>query len=365
MIRINSRNAWMVDHAPVARARALIAKEDTGMHEPGTNKNRFAAIGTKKRHWVALILVGAILLFAARAAFGSATQYRWQPELSPTGPMVVLVRLDRQQLYVYRNGVAIGSSRISSGRAGYETPTGIFTILQKDRDHRSNRYDNAPMPHMVRLTWDGVALHGGALPGHPASHGCIRLPPEFAELLFAVTRRGDTVVVADAEVATDALGSGWLAPVTAKGLPQPVPVEPLSAWWDDTQQEPGALSIVVNLLARRVHVLRNGVRIAESTLDVDPGFVFEGSVIYVRLQPVGDAAHAPATPRWASYSMDATVVPSIDELAAALHAPADFTNRVALAITPGTTLVLSTALDRAWDLTPPVTDVLESGAETR
>src|SRR3546814_12301464 len=82
------------------------------------------------------------------------------------------------------NGVLIGISTISSGTAGHETPTGIFTILQKKVDHKSNLYDDAPMPYMQRLTWSGIAMHAGNLPGYPASHGCIRLPLDFAERLY-------------------------------------------------------------------------------------------------------------------------------------------------------------------------------------
>ncbi len=93
-------------------------------------------------------------------------EYLWHPEISPTGPIVLVVSLDEQRAYVYRNGIAIGLTTISSGKAGHETPTGVFTILQKDKDHRSNLY-SAPMPYMQRLTWDGIALHGGSLPGHP------------------------------------------------------------------------------------------------------------------------------------------------------------------------------------------------------
>ena len=104
--------------------------------------------------------------------------------------MLVYVDIGRQRATVYRNGVRIGVSTISSGKAGNSTPTGVFTILQKNKDHRSSTYDNAPMPYMQRLTWKGVAMHAGNLPGYPASHGCVRLPLEFAKRLFEVDRHG-------------------------------------------------------------------------------------------------------------------------------------------------------------------------------
>ena len=124
-------------------------------------------------------------------------EYLWTPDAAAAGQVVVVVSLPEQRAHVYRNGTRIGVSTISSGKAGHETPTGVFPILQKREEHYSNLYDNAPMPYMQRLTWDGIALHAGRIPGYPASHGCIRLPKAFAKKLFAATERGVTVVVAD------------------------------------------------------------------------------------------------------------------------------------------------------------------------
>lgn len=124
-------------------------------------------------------------------------QFEWTPELSATGPVVVVVSLPEQMAHVYRGGVRIGRSTISSGKPGHETPPGVYPILQKRKVHHSNLYNNAPMPYMQRLTWDGIALHAGKIPGYPASHGCVRLPHEFAKVLFDVTDIEMTVVVAD------------------------------------------------------------------------------------------------------------------------------------------------------------------------
>jgi len=123
-------------------------------------------------------------------------EFIWSPQAVPAGPLVMVISLDEQRAYVYRNGLRIGVSTVSTGKKGYETPTGVFTILQKKKDHKSNLYDDAPMPFMQRLTWSGVALHAGRLPGYPASHGCVRLPYEFARRLFDVTTFNMTVVVA-------------------------------------------------------------------------------------------------------------------------------------------------------------------------
>ena len=147
----------------------------------------------------------------------------WEPGRAGPGQLVVVVSLPEQRAHVYRNGIRIGISTISSGKPGKETPTGTFEILQKKRMHHSNLYNNAPMPFMQRLTWDGIALHAGEIPGYPASHGCIRLPAAFAEALYEETARGMLVVVADtASHGTAVAYPGPQAPVDAySGAPLP------------------------------------------------------------------------------------------------------------------------------------------------
>jgi hypothetical protein len=124
-------------------------------------------------------------------------EYNWFPERSLSGPLLIIVSIPDQKVHVYRNGVRVAASTCSTGKPGHRTPTGVFKILQKDKHHRSSTYSNAPMPNMNRLTWSGIALHAGNLPGYPASHGCVRLPMGFSELLFGITRKGMTVVLAD------------------------------------------------------------------------------------------------------------------------------------------------------------------------
>lgn len=126
-------------------------------------------------------------------------EYNWYPQRSPGGPIVIIVSIPEQKVHVYRNGIRIAATTCSTGKPGHGTPTGIFKILQKDKNHHSSTYNNAPMPNMNRLTWSGIALHAGNLPGYPASHGCVRLPMEFSELLFSITKLGMTVVIADNE----------------------------------------------------------------------------------------------------------------------------------------------------------------------
>ena len=124
-------------------------------------------------------------------------EFNWFPERSASGPILIIVSIPDQRVHVYRNGIRVAASSCSTGKPGHRTPTGVFKILQKDKYHKSSTYSNAPMPNMNRLTWSGIALHAGNLPGYPASHGCVRLPLKFSEMLFGITKLGMTVVLAD------------------------------------------------------------------------------------------------------------------------------------------------------------------------
>src|SRR3954453_16592864 len=116
-------------------------------------------------------------------------------------PTMAIVSLRSQRITVYDAQGWILRAPVSSGSKGRETPAGIFSVIQKVEEHYSNLYDDAFMPHMQRITWSGIALHGGVLPGRPASHGCIRLPFDFAEQLFGATTMGMRVIVAPGDVA--------------------------------------------------------------------------------------------------------------------------------------------------------------------
>lgn len=135
---------------------------------------------------------------ASAAATVAPGRFVWRADAATApGPLRVLVSLPVQLAFVFKGDALVGVSSVSSGVAGYDTPTGTFTILQKDKDHKSNIYDDAPMPYMLRLTWDGVALHAGKVTGEPASHGCVRLPAAFARRLFEIADLGATVSVVD------------------------------------------------------------------------------------------------------------------------------------------------------------------------
>jgi hypothetical protein len=124
-----------------------------------------------------------------------------EPPPKPLEMPIIEVSIARQQLTLYDKGQVVAHAPVSTGMAGHRTPTGVFSVLEKEVFHRSNIYSGAPMPYMQRITWSGIALHAGVLPGYPASHGCIRMPPAFAVKLFHMTQRGARVLVMDDEVA--------------------------------------------------------------------------------------------------------------------------------------------------------------------
>ena len=131
---------------------------------------------------------------AANAMQSGATMPPSVKTVLRSGTLIVISKAS-QHMYVFVDGKLWDSSPVSTGKPGHDTPVGIFPILQKKVRHFSNIYRNAPMPHMQRLTWGGIAIHAGKLPGYPASHGCIRLPAEFARALYQVTGKGTTTVV--------------------------------------------------------------------------------------------------------------------------------------------------------------------------
>jgi L,D-transpeptidase catalytic domain len=156
---------------------------------------------------VAPVAAAALALLAAMgnlAEAGSNRKERSQETITTRTagePIMAVVSLRSQRITIYDADGWIMRAPVSSGQAGRETPAGVFSVIQKDAEHHSNLYDDAYMPHMQRLTWSGIALHGGLLPGHPASHGCIRLPYDFAANLFNLTKLGMRVIVAPSDAA--------------------------------------------------------------------------------------------------------------------------------------------------------------------
>jgi hypothetical protein len=278
-------------------------------------------------------------------------QFLWMAGAVTSGPLVMVVSITEQRAYVYRNGVLIGATTVSTGRPGHATPIGVFTVLQKQKEHRSTIYDGAPMPYMERLTWGGVALHAGGLPGYPESHGCIHLPSEFARLLFGISSDGMTVVIgAEQKAPTRVAHPGYLAPVKAVGG-EPFAGAPFAPTeeerWHPESSPTGPVSIVLSQGSQRVVVYRNGIEIGRTRLVVsgDAPLINHALVLSEAPSSVPD----PFVPDPAKYSWLRIGVPGhvgeegtqVDPTAVArIKLPADFVAHVNSILTPGATLLV-------------------------
>ncbi len=260
--------------------------------------------------------------------------YLWAPDIAPSGPVMVIVSLTTQRAFAYRNGVPIGVSTISSGKKGHATPTGIFTVLQKAATHKSSLYADAPMPFMQRLTWQGIALHAGNLPGYPASHGCIRLPLAFAKLLFGISKLGMTVVVTnDAEVPVAVSAPGvLLAPVDQ-------PTAPTDYVWQPERSPTGPLSIVISGKDSRIVVLRNGVQIGSGAIRTDAPIERTVAFSLIGIDAAGE--------HWVRLPLPGDPAPQVGEMTEAErsqgHLPEGLRRAIAAVVAPGTTLLVTRA----------------------
>lgn len=302
---------------------------------------------TAVRHWFGALGCASMLLAVVPAANAKTAsiavdgaieqlgpgEFLWAPNIAPEGPVTLIVSLNTQRAYVYRNGLPIGVSTVSSGRPGYDTPTGIFTILQKDADHTSNLYADSPMPFMQRLTWGGIALHAGNLPGYPASHGCIRLPLEFAKLLYGVTKLGLTVVITDDAVVPEVSSlPGLLDPAQTDAQPSSK-----RYIWQPDKSPSGPVSVVVSGKDKRIVVLRNGIEIGSADVTIDGpvemteaftlGAITEGQAHWLRLTLPGHRSNA---------SSEMT----LDERARA-HLPEGLREQILGVLQPGSTLLVT------------------------
>lgn len=268
---------------------------------------------------------------AEAAATLKPGEYLWAPEVAPHGPLLLMVSLATQRATLYRNGVPIAISTVSTGKPGHRTPTGVFTILQREAEHYSSIYDNAPMPYMQRLTWGGVALHGGTLPGYPASHGCIRLPHEFARQLYGVTRLGMTVVVTD-EAALPRIAPGdavqWESQNRGPGKFE----------WHPERAVAGPVSVVISAADARVVVLRNGVAIGAAPVRIEGQLT--GTSVFVRQ----GTTHPP---EWVRVNLpDRIAAPPGGGLARRIQIDPEFRSLVEPLLEPGTTIVVT--VDSLW-----------------
>lgn len=296
-------------------------------------------------------LLVAILLTAATTAFSALVpghtkgrelaplppefkpgDYVWKPEVSPAGPVVVVVSLPEQKMAVFRNGVRIGTSTVSTGTQGHQTPTGVFTILQKKVDHESTIYKGAKMPNMQRLTWSGICMHSGKLPGYAASHGCVRLPDDFAQRLYSVTKIGTTVIITDGKSsAGQTAGIGEM--LSGAGG---APLSRSAFEWHGEKAPSGAMSIIFSAVDKQAYVYRNGVLIGRA------GFEFDGQVSGTHVYSALDTVDSAGRRDWLSTtSVGGGRSPNPKKLAENLRIAPEFIANLRTAVQPGTTLVVS------------------------
>src|SRR5262249_7874259 len=225
----------------------------------------------------------------------------------PKGPLQIVVSIGSQKVTLFSNGVRVAQGPVSTGVPGRPTPTGVFSIIEKDRYHHSNLYSNAPMPHMQRITWSGVALHEGVLPGYPASHGCIRMSHDFAQKLWPITNLGVRVIVTHYD----------LAPVefTHPKLfaPRPKPPAPAIAL-DGGSEGRGVVPAIVMAQAMkpREDVVATDAQPAQGSEDAnaaDPTEPIQPIEVAAPVAP-SDAGNAPELPQRSEPAMPAQMPPA-------------------------------------------------------
>lgn len=272
--------------------------------------------------------------------------YVWKPEVSPAGPVIIVVSIPEQVVHVYRNGVRIGRSTVSTGRPGHQTPAGVFTILEKQVKHESSIYKGASMPYMERLTWGGIALHAGQLPGYAASHGCIRLPLDFARKLYTVTGKGTTVIISNGETSPSLTGSpGYLLAARGRAaLADNVGSDDFQ--WNPEQSPTGPISIIVSTKSSRIFVFRNGVEIGRAVIRGG-----EDLKLGIHAYSALDKFNSDGYRIWTEIDTMNPADLDVRDLMKHVSIPPVFLQNLRAVVQPGTTMVVS---DTPVDRTEPV-----------
>jgi len=270
-------------------------------------------------------------------------EFVWDPDASPAGPIVVVVSIAEQFCYVYRNGVLIAYCPVATGKPGHETPTGVFTILQKDKDHVSSIY-HAKMPYTERLTWSGICLHAGSIPGYPNSHGCVHLPLEFSHLLFDLEELGATVVIADdhSGPAEAAHPGELLSPMLHEDAGMDPSASGQGYAWEPERSPEGPVTLLLSSADRKLYVYRNGIEIGVADLRIarpdEP--LHEG--VYTALEGEMEAT-AQGAHRWARVSAVSGTAADQEakEIVERVRMSPDFVAKAYAVVAPGTTMVIT------------------------
>jgi len=295
----------------------------------------------------ALLVLGLFTLFAEKFTEGVRVspetgtlkpgEYVWEPERAPEGPLLIVASTTEQVAYVYRNGIRIARSSVSTGRPGHRTPTGVFTILEKEVHHTSSIYKGAEMPYMERVTWGGIALHAGDLPGYPDSHGCVRLPLEFSKLLFGVTMKGATVIIADDHSApAETVHPGLFF---TQGGEESEPETAGQFEWNPEKSTSGPVSLLVSSADKTLYVYRNGVQIGRAGLPNPQAVAPLNGRVFSALSGMDAEGHlrwAEVTPTGKDKSSQ-----SLFETAQESRLPSQFLDKAKEVIAPGATIIFT------------------------
>ena len=263
---------------------------------------------------------------------------------------MILISVPEQEMHVYRNGIMIGRSSVSTGSKGHDTPGGVFSILEKQTDYRSKKYQNAPMPYMQRLTWTGIAMHSGQLPGYAASHGCVRLPYDFSQLLFSTTASGGTVIIGDGKTPVPRLASTpglILAPTDyTPGMVRTLGKNDYD--WHPERSSEGPITIAISSADRAMYVYRNGNPIGRAAIEIAGRGLSRsdklGNHVFTMLEGT-TGKPSRFTPkheeaRWMRVTSEGRPVDP-DTLASRLQFSPDFADKLANELKPGTTVIVT------------------------
>ncbi|HEU4378593.1 MAG TPA: L,D-transpeptidase [Hyphomicrobiaceae bacterium] len=322
---------------------------------------------------VALVYAMAVPATSAQRP-GDQTARRVEPMAvarKPNGPLQIIISIDRQTLRLFDQDGLVEQATVSTGTGGFPTPTGIFSIIDKEKDHFSNIYRGASMPYMQRLTMSGVALHSGIVTGRPASHGCVRLPHAYAIHLFRLTRLGARVIIANVELSPASIEHPRLFKpqrpqlATASGASVKLASLPkqeqdrlalAAALASELQREVArakigeataereaalkatAVSVFISRATQRVYVRHGFLPLLDAPVAIRDADHPIGTHVYTAVQTAGDGTHM----RWTAVSYPQKAGASDAGRALdRIELPAEITERISGMLTPGATLIVS------------------------
>jgi hypothetical protein len=321
---------------------------------------------------------------AQRASDQTARRLQSVPAArKPHGPLQIIISIDRQTLRLFDQDGLVEQSSVSTGTGGFPTPTGVFAVIDKERDHVSNIYRGAAMPYMQRLTMSGVALHSGIVTGRPASHGCVRLPHAYAIHLFRLTKLGARVIIADGELSPASIEHPrlfkpkrqQLETASSRGvmlasLPEQDRAEPnqakqtqdltavAAALATELQREVArakigqataereaalkatAVSVFVSRATQRVYVRHGFLPLLDAPAVIRDADRPIGTHVYTAMQTAEDGTHM----RWTAVSFaHKTAASDASNALDRIELPAEITERISGMLTPGASLIISDA----------------------